>query len=214
MRKLLISLVCTMLSVVPANAATFSGTITSGEIPADVFLGSEPIDATGLPMTLVGTGMTYPSYFENGTWQFTIGNEFGAVDFNYFSTPPGHIYYGAGGAIVGFSEAFVYNGDNSAIEGSIDSPDSTDGWTITRTARGFSGVMAPGGTPFNGQTGINNGEASFEFTITSFSDDIVPITSFAPTPEPSSWMIVLCGFGLTGLAFRRCRQPLSPLANS
>ncbi len=203
MQKLVLMLGASLLFVTPASAATFSGFFISGIVAEnEQYDGSPEINLAGEAVTLTGEE---PITYGYPSADFRLASvDLVILDSSNRPAPLGIAYENYHHDIVGFYEDFLFDGDERRATGSIDSPTSTQGWTITITTTGWSGVHAPNEpTSF-----LGDGESDFRptdvfFDVTSFDDDRAPEIIFVGTPEPSEWTIIIAGFALLGCFTRQ-----------
>jgi hypothetical protein len=208
-RSLVLSAAFAVVTAASASAATFSVSFTGSPILVtnNDFLGlltplTRYVD-TGAGITLngpatvdfyyLGSESGYNNTFTAGSTTFT---ETG--DANHFASP---VFIGsqtyAGGAIT--SWRFTSNTGPAASVGQ----------------NGFGIFLQPSATtPVSGLSSLILGYDDQQFTGDDDNHDDLMILARIRAPEPSSWAIMITGFGLAGAALRRRRTRRPPRAGS
>lgn len=191
--------VCAFATAVPARAVTqFDFQFDNAGIVNDegMLIHDGPLD-----QPIVGTGtFTSPTDLAAGTYDLT--------------------------SLSGFSVTFTFTNGDTFTTSDILTPLTGVAVTVTDLAGGAqrlffteSGGAGSDGGPNNGSLDLNNGTSFLSFSPSSFGNFLYTESAFsgryhalASVPEPSTWAMMVIGFGAIGFSLRRSPAKIAQAA--
>ncbi len=220
MRTISAALLGVVIWIMPATAAvdliSYSGTITAGRV-LDPFSGYDDVSGQ---LATVGfdvdptAGTIGPNGLHSSTGnmpalpRLLIGFQgASAVPEDTGDGPTGYanVVYERAGRVVGFTTHVSYFGEVDDFFADFGSPNSLNGWAITLSNGGMSGLLALDSSAPPVHWSDPNHDASFDLAVTAFTVTS-PVFVISEAPEPQAWALMFAGFALLGWTVRQERR--------
>jgi hypothetical protein len=196
----------------PAQALTYVATYT-GYISG----GADFVGLFGTPDSLAGQSFTavytYVDYDWTMTAKLTIKGQSYDFSGNVVQEAYAYNFFPTGGADMMRHYVYDYDGSNSAYM-SLGVTNDTTGFPIPSSLAGPWEYTPTGADDASGTFQIAGPDHSY--AVGGLVTTHISLTSFTPdagggtgdVPEPTSWMLMLSGFGAIGVAMRSRRKPV------
>ncbi|QYE33283.1 PEPxxWA-CTERM sorting domain-containing protein (plasmid) [Polymorphobacter sp. PAMC 29334] len=189
-----------LIAIAAMPAAATAATIDFNSVPQNMLFGPTYSEKG---FTLTGTGFEFP---QSDGWAYSTYANDGTLTFNYKG--PTYTLTKDGGGIFNFTSLDLGNVNNDSFGGTLRV--AFDGGTPTALAIPITSALQ---TYTLGMAGVTSVAFSFlpgetaNNTLNSYAR-IDNLVVGGAVPEPTSWAMMIAGFGLVGVA-RRARKPLT-----
>jgi len=198
----------------PAKAAVVYNEGTSGDLSNSGLAPTPVTFALGENIVTGTTGRTEANAIDRDYWTFNIGPNQQLIAINVLQ----------GTLPLGFSFIGIQSGSQVTVDPATVTAAGLLGWTHYQTSDVGTDILDDIGVAKNGSTGFTGplGTGTYSVWLQEISptpQGVNPRLPFsfafvvASVPEPSTWAMMLLGFGGIGLALRRRRRAVHATAN-